>query len=503
MIRKAAVEGGIVRGIPASDPRITSFKGVPFAAPPVGVNRWRAPQPVVPWAGEKLCAEYAPIAMQAVPGLNPDNIYTREWHVDPGVPMDEDCLYLNIWTPAGDANAKLPVYVWYFGGGLQVGYPSEMEFDGERLARRGLIVVTINYRVNVFGFLAHPQLTAEQPDAPTNFGHLDQQAATRWVKRNIAAFGGDPDCITIGGQSAGGGSVCAQLTSPQNDGLFQRAITQSGMFGGVYGSKFPSRTFADSEQQGVRFFEELGVSTLEEARAIDAVTIRDKCVERNGFFGTNVDSKFLIENSTKALMSGRRQNVPVMITRTTDEFHSVIEAADMDTFRAIIRKTMGKYADEFIGLCGGDIKTALIDSEVSGLEISARALARRTAELKLDSPVYYGVFDGEIPGWDHPGTFHSVDLWFYFETLNKCWRPFTGKHLDLARNMCNYWANFIKSGNPNGEDVDGTLMPEWTPMTADMKNSIWFTDKPEPREDAPDEKMKLQVAAFIDQVLSE
>jgi para-nitrobenzyl esterase len=497
------VEGGIVRGLPATDPRITSFKGVPFAAPPVGANRWKAPQPVIIWEGEKLCAEFAPIAMQAVPGLNPDNIYTREWHVDPDVPMDEDCLYLNIWTPAKDAGERLPVYVWYFGGGLQVGYPSEMEFDGERLARRGIVVVTINYRVNVFGFLAHPQLTIEQPDAPTNFGHLDQQAATHWVKRNISSFGGDPDSITIGGQSAGGGSVCAQLASPQNVGLFQRAIIQSGMFGGVYGAKFPARAFSDSERQGVRFFEALGVSTLEEARAVDAVTVRDKCVELKEFFGTNVDGKFLVENSTKALLEGRRQNVPLMITRTTDEFPSAIDASDMDAFRAKIRDAMGKYAEEFISLCGDDIKTALIDSKVSGLEISARALAAREAELKLESPIFYGVFDGEIPGWDHPGTFHSVDLWFYFETLAKCWRPFTGKHLDLARNMCNYWANFIKSGDPNGEDVDGTPMLEWKPMNAAMKNAMWFTDQPEPREDAPDVKMKLQVSAYIEMILSE
>ena len=173
-----------MRGIPAADPRITAFKGIPFAAPPVGENRWRAPQPVVPWEGERYCAEFAPIAMQEIPGRNPDNIYTREWHVDPDIPMDEDCLYLNVWTPAKTAEERLPVFVWYFGGGLQVGYPAEMEFDGERLARRGIVVVTINYRVNVFGFLAHPQITAEQPDAPANFGHLDQQAATRWVKRN-------------------------------------------------------------------------------------------------------------------------------------------------------------------------------------------------------------------------------------------------------------------------------------------------------------------------------
>ena len=155
--------------------------------------------------------------------------------------MGEDCLYLNIWTKAKKADEKMPVLVWFFGGGLQCGYPAEMEFDGERIARRGIVVVTVNYRVGALGFLTHPQLSREQPDAPANFGHLDQQAGTRWVKRNIAAFGGDPDNITIGGQSAGGGSVCAQLTSPQNEGLFQRAIIQSGIMAGVYGGFFAAK----------------------------------------------------------------------------------------------------------------------------------------------------------------------------------------------------------------------------------------------------------------------
>ena len=161
MIRKAQVEGGTVVGIPAADPRITAFKGIPFAAPPVGENRWRAPQPVIPWEGEKECFKFAPISMQHIPGLDKNNIYSREWNVDPEIEMDEDCLYLNVWTPANSVDEKLPVFVWFFGGGLQEGYPPEMEFDGERIARRGIVVVSVNYRLNSFGFLAHPEITAE------------------------------------------------------------------------------------------------------------------------------------------------------------------------------------------------------------------------------------------------------------------------------------------------------------------------------------------------------
>ena len=199
--------------------------------------------------------------MQATPGVDKENIYSREWHVDPQIPMDEDCLYLNVWTPASSEKEKLPVFVWYFGGGLQVGYPSEMEFDGERIARRGVVVVTINYRLNVFGFLCHPDITKENPKAPANFGHLDQQFATRWVQRNIAAFGGDPNQITIGGQSAGAGSVISQLTSPQNQGLCQAAIIQSGMFAPLYPRNFgprPGRDLESAEQEGLNSFNYLG-----------------------------------------------------------------------------------------------------------------------------------------------------------------------------------------------------------------------------------------------------
>ena len=173
MLRVVKTENGIVRGIEAADPRITAFKGVPFAAPPVGENRWRAPQPAESWEGVLDCSRFKSISMQDTPGLGTD-IYCREWHVDPEIPMGEDCLYLNIWTPAKTGEEALPVLVWYFGGGLQWGYTSEMEFDGERMARRGIVVVTVNYRLGVFGFLAHPQLTSEQPGAPTNFARLDQ-----------------------------------------------------------------------------------------------------------------------------------------------------------------------------------------------------------------------------------------------------------------------------------------------------------------------------------------
>jgi para-nitrobenzyl esterase len=499
MIRKALVEGGTVCGIPAADPRITAFKGIPFAAPPTGENRWRAPQPVIPWTGELQCWNFAPISMQHIPGLNPDNIYTREWNVDPEIPMDEDCLYLNVWTPAKSAEEKLPVFVWYFGGGLVEGNPAEMEFDGERIARRGIVVVTVNYRLNAFGFLAHPELTTSQPEAPTNFGHLDQQAGTRWGQRNIAAFGGDPDNITIGGQSAGGGSVCAQLTSPQNEGLCQKAVIMSGLMGGVYPNPiFAPRSFAQSEELGQKFFEHLGVKTLAEARALDAAYIRDKTLDFPHRFAACADGVFLTEPSTQCLMTGKRLPIPLMVSRTGNEFLSALRAPDQESFLALAKECFGPDADEFLRLLGDDPSQWEERSRCSGIEAAARALAKRSEELGIDAPIYYSVFDPEIPGWDNPGTFHSSDLWFWFETLAKCWRPFTGKHYDLARLMCNYMANFIRSGDPNGCDADGSPMPEWKPLRDAEPHAMHWGDHAVPMVDTPDDLIKLQVKAWSD-----
>ena len=234
MLRVTRTENGAVRGLPAADPLITVYKGIPFAAPPVGKNRWRVPQPAEDWNGVRDCYTFAPAALQQIPGVDFENMYVKEfWSA--GFAMSEDCLYLNVWTPARSADERLPVMVWIHGGGMQCGYTFEPEFDGTQIARRGVVFVSIPYRVSALGFLAHPELTAETGGVGcTNFGLYDQKAALDWVKRNIAAFGGDPDNITIFGQSAGGRSVLFQLTTPLNaPGTFHRAVNQSG--GGIGG----------------------------------------------------------------------------------------------------------------------------------------------------------------------------------------------------------------------------------------------------------------------------
>ena len=497
MLRKVKVKNGWVQGIPAADPRITSFKGIPFAAPPVGENRWRAPQPAADWDGVLECYKFAPISMQHIPGLDPNNIYSREWNVDPTIEMNEDCLYLNVWTPAKAADEKLPVFVWYFGGGLREGNTAEMEFDGERIARRGIVVVTINYRLNVFGFLTHPEITAEAPEAAGNFGHLDQQFGTRWVKENIAAFGGDPDNITIGGQSAGGMSVCAQLASPQNDGLFQKAIIMSGIGADVYRNRgFMALDFEAAQQQGVKFFEFLGVKTLAEARAIDAVTLRDKCEEFGGRWSSVVDGYYLDDTANKKIMNGNRQKVPLIIGCTVGETRPAINVQTMEELKAAAEKSFGENADKFLAILGDDLEAAIEKTRINNAEVAINTMIENQRKLGLDLPIYYYRFNPEMPGWDNPGTFHSSDLWFYFETLAKCWRPFTGKHYDLSRIMCNCWCNFFKNGDPNGLDADGTPMPEWKPYTPEERNAMYWGDKAEPYVAEENELLNFLVEEF-------
>ena len=480
MLRKVLTESGWVQGIPAADPRVTAFKGIPFAAPPVGENRWRAPQPAAPWEGVRKCYEFGPIAMQEIPGNNPDDIYTREWHVDSNVPMSEDCLQLNIWTNATSPDDKLPVLIWIYGGGLMVGYPSEMEMDGERIARRGVILVSVNYRVNVFGFLAHPEITAEAPDAPANFGHLDQQAGIQWVKRNIAAFGGDPENITIFGQSAGGGSCEIQLCSPQNKGLFQRAILHSG--GGLLPPSSLSLHLPEAEEQGKKLFEKLGVKSLEEARKVDAQKIWDVAVGQGGFnWGSVIGDSFLPDTPANIILRGEENDADLIIGNTGDEFLFSPVVDSVEALEAYVRRKFPNCADEYLKIAKKDaesIEDMRRNATYNNFEMGNMLWLDHNARNPKHKMYFYR-FDPEIPGWDDPGAFHSSDLWFAFESLAKCWRPFTGKHFDLARQMCNYWTNFARTGDPNGNDADGTPMENWETYSAENRKVMFFGDRPE------------------------
>lgn len=445
MLRETKTENGKVKGIPGADPRVTIYRGIPFAAPPVGENRWRAPQPAADWDGVRECYTFGPISIQDQPGVGKweENLYNREWHVDMDIPMDEDCLYLNVWTPANATDEKLPVLVWIFGGGFQWGYTAEMEFDGERLARRGVVVVSVNYRLGAIGFLSHPEITAEAPDHPGNFGLLDQQAGLNWVKRNIANFGGDPDQITIAGQSAGGGSVMAQIGCEENFDIIKRAVVLSGMIEPADPDQniFNPHDLKAAEECGKAFFDYLGVKSLAEARAIDAFELRDKYAEyakENPRFFPIVDGVIVKKYGMAKFKEGKSARIPIISGCTADEF--VFDGVN----------TVEK-----------SVKSAFAAAQAAG----------------DDMPMYYYNFMPDIPGWDNPGCFHSCDLWFFFESIGKCWRPYKGYHYDLARQMCNYFANFIKTGDPNGKDADGTDMPYWTPYTTEKPVEMHFTSE--------------------------
>ena len=459
MLKIVKTENGLVKGHAGNNTRVTVFKGIPFAAPPIGMNRWKAPQPCQDWDGIKEAYSFAPISIQDTPGLGTD-LCTKEWHTDPDIEMSEDCLYLNIWTPAHTANEKLPVMVWFFGGAYQWGYTSEMEFNGENTAKRGVIVVSVNYRLAAMGFLAHPDLTKESPDAPANFGLLDQRAGLDWVIRNIENFGGDPSNITIAGQSAGGASVLSHLTSPKSIGMYQRAIIYSGMIRNPYyvDSLITPGPICDMEELGKEFLAFLGVDTIDEARLLDALFIRDKYGEfaqSHRRFVPTIDGQFILDDPYKLFMAGKHAHVPMISGNTIDEF---LISMPEDEHSAWAQRTVQKFGDKAY-------------EPLRAIECSVKA-----GFYANSAPSYYYSFEATIPGEDHPGCFHSVDLWFFFETLAASPRPFNGLHYRLARYMCNYITNFVKNGDPNGMDANGTELVTWHPYSSDSKNEMHFAE---------------------------
>ena len=499
MIKSTRIKSGKIRGTAAADPRIIVYKGIPYARAPIGEYRWKKPQECPIWEGVKDCIEFAPICMQSIPGLNKENIYTREWNVDSKIPMSEDSLYLNVWTPAINKEEKLPVYVWFHGGAYQWGNTAEMEFDGERIARRGVVVVTVSYRLNVFGFLVHPDM----PSTDWNLGNLDQQFAIKWTKENICAFGGDANNIVIGGQSAGGGSVLSQLSCPENKDYIQGAIIESGIWANPFKSDF-AISLEEAKQQSLDFFDFLGVKSLDEARKLPADYIRDRNDAFGKFWGTVVDGNFCKGTLYEQIEKAEFLDVPLLMGWTDNEFFAELcggnKSQIKEEIKRIFKEETKKYYEFF---SPKDTMEEMVKrSRFPSIEVACRLLYDALKEQGYKANIYFYEFKGEIPGEDQPGAFHSVDLWFFFETLAKCWRPFVGKHYDLARKMCNQWAYFIKNKNPNGKDLDGSRMSLWNPFDPAKKNIMYYEEDAQEKAKEMTKMQEFMVTYFRRQIIN-
>ncbi len=506
MLRTVETKYGKLKGLIGKDPRVTVFRGVPYAKAPVGELRWKAPEPCDPWEGTKTCYEYGPIPMMRNHPGNDEEFYTRELNPTAAeYSMSEDCLYLNIFSPAKTAEDNLPVFCYIHGGGYQDGYSYEVEFDGERIARRGVIVVMVSYRLGLFGFLAHPELTAETPEgaAVSNFGLQDQSAAIHWIYENIVHFGGDPGRITICGQSAGAGSVQYQVCSPYNEGLIAGAICQSSV-GFAYaenGLNDRCMTLKEAEAHGAEFFEKAGIRGLREARSLSAEDLMKRVRDVSdpgamfGFMFTPcIDGRLVTRSSSEAWYKDDFKTVPMMVGHCMGEalggMFARIAPPTLEGFIAQAEAVYGDQAEEYLALCDvhsdDDVKALYRKGTFSSMLAGSRGFCELRSSM--GKPVWYYIFDHDIPG-DDAGSFHGSDLWFMFDSLANSWRPFEGRHYDLARQVASYWTNFVKYGTPNnpeGTDYNGNPLPEWKAYTPEEKNVLRFLDKATPGSLAED-----------------
>jgi len=462
------VDAGSVQGVVTNG--VAAFKGIPFAAPPVGALRWKAPQPAPHWEGVREAAKFGPRCMQS-------NIYNDMTFRDKG--PSEDCLYLNVWTPAQSANALLPVMVWIYGGGFAAGAASEPRQDGGNLAKKDVVVVSMNYRLNVFGFFAHAELAKESGhDSAGNYGLLDQVAALEWVHKNIAGFGGDPAKVTIFGESAGSFSVSALMASPLAQGLFQRAIGESGAF---FSTVLNLKPLSQSEEADAKFAESIGAHSLAKLRAMPAAKLLAAAgKEQEIRFAPNIDGYFLPRSVLEIYASGKQSHVPLMAGWNHDEgsYRSIFgkDAPTAANFVAYAHKHSGK-ADEFLKLypAESDEQAKRSAQDLAGDRFIAFSTWKwlEMQGATGQSTLYRYEFDDAPPGGDSPprGAYHSAEIEFVFGALaseNLPWRPEDKALSDL---MSTYWSNFAKTGDPNGPGL-----PQWPAYSSQGNYPVMHLD---------------------------
>jgi para-nitrobenzyl esterase len=452
------VEEGLLQG--SVEDGLTIYKGIPFAAPPVGDLRWKAPQPAAKWQGVKLANKFGPAPMQ---GGNPPS------------GKSEDCLYLNVWAPATLAKDALPVLVWIYGGGFQGGSTGEPGYSGEKLAKKGVVLVSIAYRVGVLGYLAHPELTAENPaHASGNYGLMDMIAGLKWIQKNIAAFGGDPQKVTIFGESAGGIAVSMLCASPLAKGLFHGAVSQSGgSFGPPRPTTYPGenlKTLSDAEAAGLTYAKTAGVSSLAELRKIEA----DKLP--SGWLWPIIDGWVIPDDQYKLYQAKKYNDVPILVGYNSDEGASFSPPKTPEDYITGVRNRYGRFADDLI-------KAYPVGT--TSVPKTARDLARDAAfgwhtwiwarlHAKTGkSKVYYYYFDQhpEFPvgspraGYGSP---HGQDVGYVFQHLNPNSQNASSTDQQISEAMATYWTNFAKYGHPNGKGV-----PNW-PAFSDANPVVMY-----------------------------
>ncbi len=442
----------------AENEKVISYKGIPYAQPPVGNLRWKAPLPVKNWEGVKIAKQFGPRAMQT--NIFGDMVFRASG-------TSEDCLYLNVWTPAQKNKKLLPVLVYYYGGGFVAGDGSEPRYDGTSMAEKGIVAVTVNYRLGVFGFLAHPELSQETSyKGSGNYGLMDQALALQWVYDNIAAFGGDPKKITIAGESAGSISVSALMASPLSRHLIAGAIGESGSIMGA----LPALPVSEVEKNGKAFETAIGAASLEEMRKMSADSILSKAMKFGAFrFNRSVDGYFFPKDPAAIFSAGEQAMVPLLLGWYSEESgaRAVMgnDKMTVDLFKKNVNKLYGKDAAAILA-----VYTPQSDAEV---EPAARALAGdrfisystwkwADMHLKTGKPVYRYHYERPRPG-NNAGAAHSAEIEYAMGNLARnsvfAWTP---DDYAVSAVMQAYFAQFIKTGNPNGKGL-----PKWEQLSAD------------------------------------
>ncbi|PAW92964.1 esterase [Mucilaginibacter sp. MD40] len=471
-LKVVQTQAGKISGTVSKDNSIHIFKGIPFAAPPVGDLRWKAPQPVKPWQGVKACTEFAQSPIQAKP--NEFGVYTREFLIK-DEPLSEDCLYLNVWTGARSSKEKRAVMVWIYGGGFVSGGTNVPIYDGEALARKGIILVSITYRVGILGFFAHPELSKESGhNASGNYGLMDQIAALKWVKENIAAFGGDPDKVTIAGQSAGSMSVNSLVASPLAKGLFRNAIAESGA--SFISGPYSSTTLAQAEEAGLKTAEKFGAHSLKELRNLPA----DELLKQFG--GRPIVDGYVLPKSITDLFAAGQENPVTLLTGWNEDDAFVGNLLNAADYRADLKAKHPDDYEQWLKYFPGNTDEQAERSQINisrDLTFGIQNYTWANVQAGKGKKVFLYRFTRRMPAtgdFVKYGAFHTAEVPYAFNNLRFVNRPFEQVDQHLADEISSYWVNFVKKGNPNGKGLTA-----WPVYNAHRSQTMYLGENPRAR----------------------